>query len=95
MRCGSRLVSTGDGKDKVRALCGDPSDVTFEGTVGRRSFYDRYYGSRQYDYSYFGPAWVELPVETWTYNFGSNKLLRKLRFVGDELVEIRTAGYGY
>jgi hypothetical protein len=24
-----------------------------------------------------------------------HKLLRKLRFVGDELVEIRTDGYGY
>jgi Protein of unknown function (DUF2845) len=38
---------------------------------------------------------VELPVELWTYNFGSTKLLRKLRFVGDELVEIRTDGHGY
>jgi len=91
LRCGSRLVSVGDGKDKVRALCGDPSDVAFAGTVGRRG----YPGTRQYDYSYFGPEWVEMPVEIWTYNLGSHKLLRKLRFVGDELVEIRTDGYGY
>jgi hypothetical protein len=91
LRCGSRLVSTGDGRDKVRALCGEPSDVAFIGVIGRRAYptYD------PYDYSYFGPAWVELPVEVWTYNFGSSKLLRKLRFVGDELVEIRTEGYGY
>lgn len=91
MRCGNRLVATGDGKDKVRTLCGEPTAVTFAGTVGRRSGYT--YGS--YDYSYFGPTWVELPVEIWTYNLGSHKLLRKLRFVGDELVEIRTDGYGY
>ena len=90
MRCGSRLVSVGDGKDKVKALCGDPTDVSFAGTIGRRG----YPNSGQYDYSYFGPAWVEMPVEIWTYNFGSHKLLRKLRFVGDELVEISTAGYG-
>ena len=91
MRCGSRLVSVGDGKDKVRSICGDPSDISFVGSVGRRAFpnFD------PYDYSYFGPAWVELPVEIWTYNFGSTKLLRKMRFIGDELVEIRTAGYGY
>jgi uncharacterized protein YvpB len=38
---------------------------------------------------------VEVPVEVWTYNFGSSKLLRKLRFVGDELDQIRTDGYGY
>jgi hypothetical protein len=91
MRCGSHLVSTGDGRDKVRTLCGDPQDVTFIGLIGRR-------GSptyRSYDYTWFGPAWIELPVEVWTYNFGPNKLLRKLRFEGDELVKIDTAGYGY
>ena len=91
MRCGSRLVTTGDGKDKVRTLCGEPTDVAFVGTLGRRAY--PAFGSD--DYSYFGPAWVEVPVEVWTYNFGSTKLLRKLRFVGDELVEIRTDGYGY
>ena len=48
-----------------------------------------------YDYDYYGPGWVDLPVEIWTYNQGSRKLLRKLRFVGDELEEIETAGYGY
>ncbi len=94
LRCGSRLVSTGDGKDRVRALCGEPSSVSFAGTIGRRS-YPGYASTSPYDYSYFGPAWVELPVEIWTYNFGPNKLLRKLRFVGDELEEVETDGYGY
>jgi len=94
MRCGSRLISTGDGKDKVRTLCGEPTSVSFVGMIGRRG-YPGYTTDGQYDYSYFGPAWVELPVEVWTYNFGSSKLLRKLRFVGDELVEIRTDGHGY
>jgi hypothetical protein len=91
LRCGSRLVSTGDGKDKVRSLCGEPTDVAFIGTVKRRGFYNE----GPYDYSFFGPAWIEQPIEIWTYNFGSNKLLRKLRFVGDELVDIRTDGRGY
>jgi hypothetical protein len=91
VRCGTRLVSVGDGKDKVRSICGEPSDVSFVGSIGRRAFPNY----SPYDYSYFGPAWVELPVEIWTYNFGSTKLLRKMRFVGDELVEIRTHGYGY
>jgi len=91
MRCGSRLVTTGDGKDKVRTLCGEPTDVAFVGTMGRRAY--PAFGSD--DFSYFGPAWVEVPVEVWTYNFGTTKLLRKLRFVGDELAEIRTDGRGY
>ena len=29
-------------------------------------------------------------MEIWTYNFGSSRLLRHLRFIGDELVDIRT-----
>jgi hypothetical protein len=90
LRCGSRLVSTGDGRDKVRTLCGEPTDVAFVGTIGRRG-----HASGPYDFSYIGPAWIEQPVEVWTYNFGPARLLRKLRFVGDELVEIRTDGRGY
>jgi hypothetical protein len=97
LRCGSRLVNIGDGKDKVRTLCGEPSDVAFVGTIGRRSIPTSPGTTRygDYDYGFYGPAWVEQPVEVWTYNFGSSKLLRKLRFVGDELVEVRTDGYGY
>jgi Protein of unknown function (DUF2845) len=90
MRCGTRIVSSGDGKDKVRALCGEPTSISVVG-IQRAPRY--YYGP--YDYSYFGPGLIEVPVEIWTYNFGSSKLLRKLRFVGDELDEIRTDGYGY
>jgi hypothetical protein len=94
MRCGTRLVSSGDGKDKVRALCGEPTSVSFVGVQSAPDYYYRRYRG-PYDYSYIGPAWAEVPVEVWTYNFGSSKLLRKLRFVGDELNEIRTDGYGY
>jgi hypothetical protein len=90
MRCGTRIVSTGDGKDKVRVLCGEPTSISFAGLVSAPGYY-----TGPYDYSYFGPGWMELPVEIWTYNFGPTKLLRKLRFVGDELQEIVTSGYGY
>ena len=94
MRCGSRLVNSGDGKDKVRALCGEPTSVSFVGVQSAPSYYYRDYRG-PYDYSYIGPAWAEVPVEVWTYNFGTSKLLRKLRFIGDELDEIWTDGYGY
>ena len=93
MRCGSRLVTRGDGKDKVLALCGEPSDVALHGVVRRAPVYE--YGWGYNRYTYYGPGFVELPVEIWTYNFGSHKLLRKLRFVGDELEKIETDGYGY
>jgi hypothetical protein len=90
MRCGTRLVRVGDGKDKVRTLCGEPTSTSFAGYVGGPR-YD--YGP--YGYSYLWPGWTTLPVEIWTYNLGPNKLVRTLRFLGDELDEIRTNGYGY
>jgi hypothetical protein len=93
MRCGSRLISTWDGKDKVRTLCGEPSDITFQGVIRRAPRYEYGYGISRYEYH--GPGVVEMPVEIWTYNQGSSKLLRKLRFVGDELDQITTEGYGY
>ena len=34
-------------------------------------------------------------MEIWTYNFGPNKLMRRLRFVDGELQDIETLGYGY
>jgi hypothetical protein len=94
MRCGTRLVSEGDGKDKVRTLCGEPTSISLAGYVGGPGYFPNYY-SVPFDYPYTWPGWTALPVEIWTYNLGPNKLLRKLRFVGDELDEIRTNGYGY
>jgi hypothetical protein len=94
MRCGTRLVGEGDGKDKVRTLCGEPTSISLAGYVGGPGYFPNYYNG-PFDYSYAWPGWTALPVEIWTYNLGPNKLLRKLRFVGDELDEIRTNGYGY
>jgi len=93
MRCGSKLISVSDGKDKVRALCGEPTSIDFQGVIRRVPRYEYGYGFSRYQY--YGPGVVDMPVEVWTYNFGTSKLLRKLRFVGDELEEIRTDGYGY
>ena len=94
MRCGTRLVREGDGKDKVRALCGEPTSISQAGYVGGPGYFPNYYNG-PIDYSYAWAGWTALPVEIWTYNLGPDKLLRKLRFVGDELDEIRTNGYGY
>jgi hypothetical protein len=33
-------------------------------------------------------------IERWTYNFGSTKFIRYLRFVNDRLTAIRTGQYG-
>ena len=44
---------------------------------------------------YLSDDLVEVPVETWTYNLGPNKLMRRLRLEDGVVVDIDTLGYGY
>jgi hypothetical protein len=44
---------------------------------------------------YIGEQAVEAVVETWTYNFGPNKLMQRLRFVDGVLEDIESLGYGH
>jgi hypothetical protein len=89
LRCGSKLVLEGDTRDKVQALCGDPTDVTHTSIMRRPTY------TRNGRVTSFGNELVETQVETWTYNFGPNKLMRRLRFVGGILEGIETLGYGH
>jgi hypothetical protein len=89
LRCGGRLAQGGDTRDAVRKKCGDPSDVTRQ-TIRRRPSYF-HYGVLYY----IGDEVIEIPVEIWTYNFGPNKFMRRLRFVDGLLEQVETLGYGY
>jgi hypothetical protein len=88
MRCGNKLVRDGDTQSEVRQVCGEPSDVQTR-TILRQSFINRF-GQRVY----LGEE-IEVPVETWTYNFGPYKLQRRIRFVDGLVEDIETLGYGY
>jgi hypothetical protein len=89
MRCGSKLVTTGDPRAKVRQFCGEPVDVQTRSILRRPHFG---IGGRTYTY---GDGYVEIPVEIWTYNFGPYKLMRQIRFVDGRVEDIATLGYGY
>lgn len=89
LRCGSKLVTDGDTTDQVRALCGAPISVE------RRDILQRPSTVRDGRVIFLGDEAVLVPVELWTYNFGPNKLMRRLRFVDGKLEEIETLGYGY
>jgi hypothetical protein len=90
MRCGSRLIRDGDARAEVRAFCGEPADVQTR-TIVRRPIYNSVNGR----FVYFGDGLTEVPVETWTYNFGPNKLMRRVRFIDGIVDEVETLGYGY
>lgn len=88
MRCGSKLMTTGDPRSKVRQFCGEPTDIQTR-SILRQPLFN--FGGR----IFHGDGFVEVPVEIWTYNFGPYKLMRQVRFVDGVIEEIETLGYGY
>ena len=87
LRCGSRIIKEGDTQDKVLAVCGEPAQQS-------RAWIER---APQYElggqwYSYPGTEFV--PVDLWTYDFGPNRLMQRVRFVAGLLVSIETLGRG-
>lgn len=87
--CGTRLVHEGDTRGEVRAKCGEPAEVDVRSVLRRPVVWVR---GRPVFSSF---DLVEIPIETWTYNFGPNKLMRRLRFEDGRLVDIETLSYGY
>jgi hypothetical protein len=87
--CGNRIVTEGMYQYDVRAICGDPADVV-RTTILRRPVVWRY--GRPW---YVGPEEVPVPVETWIYDFGPMRLMRKLRFEDGVLRNVDTLGYGH
>ncbi|MFO1406153.1 MAG: DUF2845 domain-containing protein [Steroidobacteraceae bacterium] len=87
LRCGSRIIKDGDTQEKVLAVCGEP-------TARQRTWIER---APQYElsgqwYSYPGTEFV--PVDLWTYDFGPNRLVQRVRFVDGRLDSIETLGRG-
>lgn len=87
LRCGSRLITEGDTIDAVLASCGEP--------VERK----RTWITRQPRFEYGGqeipfPGQEDVPVDLWTYDFGANKLVRRIRFVAGKVDSIETLEYG-
>lgn len=89
-RCGSKLVSEGDTRVAVAAKCGEPDEVVTMRSVYRRPVI--WTDGRPY---YIGQDFIEIPVESWVYNLGPNKLMQRVRFEGGVVTEIETLGYGY
>jgi hypothetical protein len=83
LRCGTRVVMTGDRDFQVRERCGEPF------------FEDSY---QVFNRSGVG-APVEYGAETvydaWYYNFGPQQLMVRLLFADGELVREDTLGYGF
>ena len=87
MRCGSQLISEGDPIDKVLELCGEPQQR-------RRTWIQRpprfEFGGQEIPFE----GTEDVPVDVWTYDFGSSRLMRRVRFVAGTVQSIETLEHG-
>jgi len=86
LRCGTRLVDVGDTREQVRALCGEPTDVSVR--VETRSVHVRVAGG-------IVTQAASVLVETWTLNFGPQRFMKRLTFQDGVVTDIETLGRGY
>jgi hypothetical protein len=89
MRCGNLLVVDGDTAGKLRSRCGEPASISRRTVLQAPLIWLNGRAVRT------GYAAVEVPVETWEYNFGPNRLIQRVRIEDGVVVSIDTLGYGY
>jgi len=87
LRCGSKLISEGDPIEKVREYCGEPV-VTKRTWITRQPRFE--YGGQEIPFE----GSEDVPVDLWTYDFGANKLMRRIRFVAGKVESIETLEHG-
>jgi uncharacterized protein DUF2845 len=98
MRCGQRLVSTGDTLYAVRSVCGEPAatDRRIVQRTGRRKvsapcFKDR---DGQVRCERVEEYTVDVVIDEWTYDFGPRRFVHYLTFEDSKLIKVATGGYG-
>ena len=86
-RCGSRIISEGDTIEKVLQHCGEPAQQ--ERTWMRRQPRFEYAGQ---EIPFEGTE--DVPVDLWTYDFGPNRLMRRVRFIAGKVDSVETLEHG-
>jgi hypothetical protein len=87
LRCGSKLITEGDLMEQVLEHCGEPS-ATKRTWIIRQPRFE--YGGQEIPFE----GQEDVPVDLWTYDFGPNKLMRRIRFVAGKVDSIETLEYG-
>ncbi len=97
LRCGSRLIKEEMTEAQVIELCGEPVSTKYLGYVLRPYILKRPAGISSISGTrrVYGGFHEELMVKELLFNFGPRKLMRRIKFEGDRLVSIESAGYGY
>ena len=107
MRCDRSLITRGDHQGEVLASCGEPVISTrktiYRSGIPRSRFrslspghncYSGYSGISKDELLIHNRSVIEVPVETWTYNFGPRYFMREVIFTDGRVTRINTLGYG-
>jgi hypothetical protein len=94
-RCPSgRLVSTGDHMNDVRKKCGDPDDVIQRTERRKIKVKVRHWISATEQEETTEEREIEVLVDEWTYDFGSDRFVRFVDFEDARVVGVTTGSYG-
>lgn len=96
LRCKNKLVSLGNSPYDVQALCGPPDFARQR--VERRAVRNQVRancGPNDLRCSSTVIDSIEVPIDEWTYDFGSNRLVQYLTFEAGKLIAVRTGNYGH
>jgi len=98
LRCGDHLASTGSSLYEVAATCGDPDAAEhFVETrvIERRVLVPCVVHGEQRLCERIVPETIDIQVDRWTYDFGSNRFIEFARFEQGVLVHVSNNGtYG-
>jgi hypothetical protein len=94
LTCRDRIVSSGDTQYEVRSVCGEPdaSARRVEYRTVRRPGGCINVGGRVRCGSQ--EVTIEITVDEWTYDFGSNRFIQFVTFEDGRLVRVDSGGYG-
>jgi hypothetical protein len=98
LSCDGRIVSSGDSRYDVKAICGEPDDASQR--VEYRTLSGRVAGpctreGGKIRCSQTREQVVEVVIDEWIYDFGSNRFIEYVTFEQGRLVSIRSGSYGH
>jgi uncharacterized protein DUF2845 len=96
LQCGDKLLTNGASQAEVAAGCGAPTQIEHQTIYGETG---TALGPAPTPLGVLPPIGVrashERSVEVWTYNFGPNRLMQRIRFENGVVVKIESLGYGF
>jgi hypothetical protein len=89
IRCGSQIIEKGSTSADLLEYCGKPARIVDNGTVTGLT------GNTHTAGGITSQATGDFQVETWTYDFGPNQLMERVRIENGIVVQIDSMGYGH